>query len=45
MNKERPETKLKKQTLIAWARLLCKEKMISKEKCSKMISVFEKLTS
>ncbi|MDE6592146.1 MAG: hypothetical protein K2K57_03670 [Oscillospiraceae bacterium] len=45
MNKEKPEIVLKRQTLIAWARLMLKEKKISQDKCNKMIARFEKITS
>lgn len=45
MSQEKPELTLKKQTLIAWARILLKEGKISLTKCNKMIAKFDKLTS
>lgn len=45
MNKKHAELLLKKQTLIAWTKLLLKEGKISLAKCNKMIAKFEKITS
>lgn len=45
MNKKPAELLLKKQTLIAWTRILLKEGKISLAKCNGMIAKFEKLTS
>lgn len=45
MSTEKPEIIIKRQTLIAWAKILLREKKISQEKCNKMIARFEKIMS
>lgn len=45
MKKDTVSLNLKKQTLIAWTKILLKEGKISVAKCNKMISMIEHLKS
>lgn len=45
MKNKKTELELEKQTLEAWARLLCKEGMIDLARCTRMIERIEKMTA